>query len=264
MNWWNRRGRWAKIGIVIGVIFITLIVIGILAPEPESDAGVTSARSARQSVPAPAPTTATPIPAPPTPTPEPVVMEFEGRGDKVVGPFHLPEGVVRYVASHSGSRNFVVKFIGQNDELSINTIGRYVGARAHQVENGNLIGLVPGEHRLQVEADGNWTLKLTLENPSSGVAPPLDTSDSGDQVITWILLKEGIYTLSAKHNGSRNFVVYLLAANGRHSELLVNDIGSYDGQKIIKVEKGLLGLSPPPGLYALTIEADGDWGVSIE
>ena len=64
---------------------------------------------------------------------EPLTIEFSGMGDDVVGPFDLREGVVRFAACHSGSRNFVVKFIGEQEGLSINATGGFRGSRAHQV-----------------------------------------------------------------------------------------------------------------------------------
>ena len=213
--------------------------------------------------PTPVPPTSTPqATVTPTPLPDPVVFEFSGSGDKVVGPFELQEGVVRYAAQHSGSRNFVVKFIGERDELSINIIGRYIGGRAHQVSADNRLGLKPGPHRLEITADGSWTLKFTQDFPTAGVAPPFRGAGTGDEVLSWVTLNEGTYTLSAKHMGSRNFIVRLLSADGWSVELLINVIGDYDGQKIVKVASGLSYL--PPGLYAVVVQADGDWSIVID
>ena len=189
-------------------------------------------------------------------------MDFSGTGDKVVGPFDLQDGIVTLIAQHSGSSNFIVKFIGERDELSINTIGIYGGARAHPVSSDSFLGLIPGPHLLEVTADGSWDIQLRQEFPSAGAAPPLEKDGTGDEVLTWLALNAGTYIVSASHRGSSNFIVYLSSSDGSDSELLVNEIGQYGGQKVVKVGGGILDL--PPGYYAIVVEADGDWSISIE
>ena len=166
------------------------------------------------------------------------------------------------IAQHSGSSNFVVKFIGERDEMSINTIGSYGGARAHPVSSDSFLGLVPGPHLLEITAGGSWDIQLRQEFPSAGVAPPFEKDGTGDQVLTWLALNPGTYIVSAHHRGSSNFIVYLSSSDGSDSELLVNEIGQYEGQKAVKVGSGLLDL--PLGYYAIVVEADGDWSIAIE
>ena len=78
-------------------------------------------------------------------------------------------------------------------------------------------------------------------------------SGRGDDVISEISVGDGIYRIHFTHSGRRNFVVRAYdSANDR--ELLVNEIGKYDGYVL------LLGSAP----YSLEITADGSWTYTIE
>jgi hypothetical protein len=63
------------------------------------------------------------------------------------------------------------------------------------------------------------------------------------------------------HNGSSNFVVWLYSTNGEVQELLANEIETYHGSKIVGIQPGSFGASP--GLYVLSVRADGNWSVSV-
>ena len=275
----KRMLKW--VGIVVGGFFALMIVLGLIGAifGGDVDEGLPSDRQTNETgreataTPTPAEPTATPTATPKptatptaTPTPEPIVYEFEGTGNRVLGPVALVAGALALVASHGGQRNFVVELVSGsgNRELSINTIGTYAGARAHTVHADQLFGLAPGPHRVQVQADGSWSLKLQQEFPGAGKPPPIDQQGSGDDVVRWLLFREGQYVLTASHQGRRNFVVELVKSDGSNTSLLVNDIGTYSGQTLIQVQRGLFGLYPDPGLYALVVQADGSWTVVIE
>jgi len=63
--------------------------------------------------------------------------------------------------------------------------------------------------------------------------------------------------------GSDNFIVELMEASGDPAILLVNEIGGYQGEHLIKVDPNSLGLDPVPGTYAIIIKADGDWELRL-
>ena len=181
----------------------------------------------------------------------------------MLGPFDLVTGAVIVAATHNGSANFIVQIIGDSGQtLTINTIGAYSGHRAHEVKDPAFFGIEPGEVRIQVQADGDWTIEVKQEFPEVGVALPVSAEGSGDSVATWINFDEGTHVVSLTHSGSANFIAQLIAADGSGTELLVNDIGAYDGQVLVKAGSGILDLAP--GLYALVLEADGDWTASID
>jgi hypothetical protein len=56
------------------------------------------------------------------------------------------------------------------------------------------------------------------------------------------------------HDGSSNFIIWLLDADGNRKDLLVNEIGTFDGSK---------GVSLAPGVYVMQIDADGNWTVGV-
>ena len=78
-------------------------------------------------------------------------------------------------------------------------------------------------------------------------------SGRGDDVISDIKVGDGIYRMHFTHSGRRNIIVKSYDATN-DKELLINEIGKYDGYVL------LLGKSP----YSLEIEADGNWTYTIE
>jgi hypothetical protein len=63
----------------------------------------------------------------------------------------------------------------------------------------------------------------------------------------------GLTIIRLSHRGASNFVV--LYGQGQASQLLVNEIGAYDGSRA-------LGL--PAGDYSMKIDSTGDWKVDVE
>jgi hypothetical protein len=65
-----------------------------------------------------------------------------------------------------------------------------------------------------------------------------------------------------EHTGTKNFQAYLLKSDGSHTEMMVDNAGSWSGNRLINFSKDyVFGLEP--GLYALAIVADGEWTVTI-
>ena len=80
----------------------------------------------------------------------------------------------------------------------------------------------------------------------------------------WVRLEEGQAVMRASHDGRRNFIVNLIAADGDPTVPLVNDIGAYQGEHLLKVDPNSFGFDPVPGIYAIIVQADGDWEITIE
>ena len=78
----------------------------------------------------------------------------------------------------------------------------------------------------------------------------------GQQASPSFTLGSGLTTFHMEHTGSANFVVVLLDDQGNWVDLLVNEIGSFNGSKAIGIDA--------PGIHLLDIQANGDWEISIE
>ena len=80
-------------------------------------------------------------------------------------------------------------------------------------------------------------------------------SGYGQKVLTGINIPKGAYQASMSHKGNSNFAIWLYTGSGSRKQLLVNEIGNYQGTVAIedKIENGYL-----------EIEADGQWSIVIE
>ena len=175
-----------------------------------------------------------------------------------------------FAVTHSGEGGFSVVITGESgDELaSIVTVGEYVGLRGHSVDLGNPTGLLPGVHRIQILADGPWTIKISQDFPSgeaSNFQPPLKIADrTGDYVFRWVGLPEGEFVVLAGHLGTQRFAVQLVAADGKSEVVVVDDVGEHESTRLLTVAVGSRRADLAPGFFALVVQADGTWEVSIE
>ena len=144
------------------------------------------------------------------------------------------------VFTHDGQRNFIVKsFRGSREELLVNRIGAYEGRRP-------LTGTDPV--RLNIEADGNWTVTIVAiqccsssgefsgksDNVSNQFTPP------GPLPSTW----------EFTHDGERNFIVRLHCRTSEQS--VQNRIGTFSGSAILVMGGG-------PCYWQ--VQADGNWAI---
>lgn len=251
------------------------------SPAPDQDAG------SSDTVQSEAPQAQQPQPlVPPPDTGERIAISatepqvFEGQGSTFTSRFDIVDGILYVKVSHQGSSDFAVQILtdwhlesltktGQlhsgtgsprGSVASIDTIGPYDGVRAHQVSPTQLFGLTPGTYLMQVAADGAWRVELTQPIWDSGDTPPFNWSGSGDDVKAPINLEQGTRSVNITHDGSSNFVVELVKADGTLAEKLVNITGPYDGSVEVKIHP-IIGLTPD--IYGLVITADGAWTVDF-
>ena len=86
---------------------------------------------------------------------------------------------------------------------------------------------------------------------------PIELTGNGPEATPVFRLQEGLSKFTMTHDGSSNFVVWLMdGESGQKIELLVNEIGSFDGSKAIGITS--------EGDYILDVTADGPWKVVIE
>lgn len=163
---------------------------------------------------------------------------LQGCGQTATQPVSLPTGV--YVASftHNGARNFIVKsFQGSNEDLLINKIGAYQGARP--LGGGTPI-------TFDIQADGAWTIRI--EPIGQAAAPAF--SGMGDAV-SGLFNPPPSEAWEITHSGQRNFIVYLQCAGGR--TLVQNQIGPVNGSPVVQLGRG-------PCFWE--VQADGNWSLN--
>ena len=189
-------------------------------------------------------TTTTTVPPTTTTTLPPGFEPFavEGSGDDFIE-FTIPDDhpAVLHIG-HGGSSNFaVLSYTAGNDriDLLVNEIGNYSGSVPVNFVVGEEVGL------LEITASGPWTinaqyifdLPLNQDGEAGGF---------GDSVVYINVANPGV---TFTHQGDSNFAVLAWNEDGR--DLLVNEIGDYDGT-----------VRSPTGIVFYQITADGDWTVS--
>ena len=92
---------------------------------------------------------------------------------------------------------------------------------------------------------------------------PIEFSGQGDDVSPQFMLEEGVAVFITTHDGSSNFAIELLDNTGGYIDLLVNEIGTFDGSGAIGVREDNI-IGAVPGIHVLNITADGNWTVLIK
>lgn len=184
--------------------------------------------------------------------PEPMPIELSGTSQQASQKFTLENGLSIFKMTHSGTSNFSITLMdsdGQRVELLVNEIGKFDGAKA--------VGIAKkGEYVLDISANGKWTVKIEQPRPTTADTKPRTFTGVGQQVSPFVQLNKGLATFKLKHTGKSNFSVLLMDKKGNREELLVNEIGDFDGSKAVGISKS--------GLYLLDISADGEWSIIIE
>lgn len=210
-----------------------------LESEPQAE---TDAEAEPEPEPAtdPEPVVEEPEPAP-EPEPEPESFEavtIEGSGDDIVDVPVVDDHILVATFTHDGQSNFAVTSYDQGGnrlDLMVNHIGSYQGTVPYNFE------VSPNE--LEINADGPWTVSISdlLEQPA--------LEDSQDGVGDQVLLLATSGRLTATHGGDSNFA---LLAWGQRRDLLVNEVGAYEGTVRL------------PEAIALEIVADGEWSLLVQ
>jgi hypothetical protein len=166
---------------------------------------------------------------------------------------------------HDGNSRFAVKLLGENGgngKLLLSKYGNFEGTAALAIDDGNAIGMEPGNYVMEVSADGNWTIEIRQPEPLSGKELPASFTGKSYGVSDFFILKQGIATFSFTYDGTSSFAVHLFSSDSRESEELVNEFGPYEGKKAIGINKEN-GPAARPGIFMLYVEAEGSWTVSI-
>lgn len=90
--------------------------------------------------------------------------------------------------------------------------------------------------------------------PGSPYAEPIDFRGEGDKVIEFVSPGNGPARITLGHNGTGNFAAVLKNSEGQTISLLANEIGDYQGEKIMNLDSGT---------YFIEITASDVWFVVI-
>ncbi|MDH7506974.1 MAG: PKD domain-containing protein [Candidatus Thermoplasmatota archaeon] len=197
--------------------------------------------------------------------PPPQPIKLSGYGDDVSSSFYLIEGIAIFDMTYSGGSNFIIWLYnadtGDKEELLVNEIGSYSGKTIVGVTTG-YSDVKPGKYVLDVTASGSWQVIIEQPNPSSASTLPRTYTGSGADVPSPFMIESGKGAVKFKmhHTGSSNFIIWLYHVSGDREELLVNEIGYYDGSKLVSVG-GYTGVSP--GVHYIAVDADGSWSIEI-
>lgn len=187
---------------------------------------------------------------PPVIEPGPIILT--GNGQEATEKFKLENGLSIFYMQHDGTSNFAIWLLdnsGDRIDLLVNAIGSFDGSKAVGINN-------PGDYVLDILADGNWNINIEQPRPKTSTPIPKVLIGRGQKATEMFYLNTGLVRFKMKHDGSSNFAIWLLDNKGNRIDLLVNQIGTFDGSKALGITQS--------GVYLLDILAGGNWEISIE
>jgi adenine-specific DNA methylase len=153
---------------------------------------------------------------------------------------------------NTGESNYIIELLDKDAnivDLLVNEIGVYDGTKAIRIP-------AAGEYTFNVESSGSWIVDVLQPGAAElaqNVSLPQTFTDQGPHHTVFFTAKTGALRLTLQHTGSSNFIVELLDAQGRLVDLAANEIGPYQGTKVVRI--------PANGIYLFTVEADGAWTI---
>lgn len=180
-------------------------------------------------------------------------VRISGFGDKVETGIELPSGAMIVTAKHSmGNSNFSACYYDSDGDRSsyfVNEIGDYEGTFLF-----NNSGASQGEGIIEVEADGKWSLEFIAIPKAVELDGSSNIKGHGCAIGDAFVGNGKPNVVKFKHDGDSNFCVRVISDDG-DNEMLVNEIGFYSGEKVMKLQSGMR--------YFILVEADGNWSVDF-
>ena len=114
-------------------------------------------------------------------------------------------------------------------------------------------------YEYSLDGGGRWqkatgTLSNTSSSGSSGTVPSIQPGVGNAE--RTIELRAGVIKFSLKHTGQAQFTVWLRDGNRSLLKLLAKGDGAFDGEIEVPI--------PATGTYYLSIQADGEWNITLE
>lgn len=167
-------------------------------------------------------------------------VTLSGTGDDVVDLPVTGTPVIMDI-SYSGESNFIVKTVdssGDTCDLIANEIGAYTGTKTTYSDYKDAT-------MLEINASGSWSITIRPMNTMSKLKS--GNTYTGDGV--YYIDEPSLTKLKVSNTGNSNFIVRGVGIND--SELLVNEIGDYDGTVLWTESQSFL-----------IVTSDGSWSVS--
>ncbi|WP_292370112.1 hypothetical protein [Methanoregula sp. UBA64] len=114
------------------------------------------------------------------------------------------------------------------------------------VKDENALIYVPGTEHGKVQ--------VTQTTSGSGGSKVTSFKGYGDDVQSFTATGDGMRIFSMSYSGESNFIIWLEDSQGNKLDLLVNEIGSYNGKTSERMG---------PGTYYLDVSASGPWTVTL-
>ncbi len=164
-----------------------------------------------------------------------------GKGDDVHTNITVGSGLYKVHFTNNGKSNYIVKVHDARGDIdyAVNEIGNYDGYYF-------LTGKSP--FMFEIESNGKWS--YTIES----IGETAETSFNGHGCFVTDIFSASSGKWHITHKGRSNFVIWLYTTKGR--DLIVNDIGAYEGNKLLSI--------PKDSKAFLIIKADGDWTITPE
>ena len=260
-NFWQRRSRKGKIGLVVAAIVLAAGIGGSIGNQSsDKNKSAASGGSSTTQPATTAPTDTTPaettttVPevAPPAepPAQPPRPRSLSGSGARVLDVQLFRESPLIVTGQHSGSSNFIVDLVprnGSGDENLFNEIGVFRGQKL-------VSDATAGRYRVKVDADGSWSLRFAQPVPLANATRIPGTIKGRGAVVVPVQTDEDFQAvITGSHRGQSNFIVDLVGyGETTGQENLYNEIGVFSGETLVQI---------PAGSLLLSVQADGSWSI---
>lgn len=182
-------------------------------------------------------------------------VQVPGSGTDTTDNFELVGGATIVDFEHSGESNFIVELLAVEGEDARDTgLVNQIGS----VSGGTAVGVQPGTYRMNVDADGDWSITLAQPRDVDPVALPIKESGDGPSYFGPVAF-EGVTEFTGSHAGDSNFIVETVPLELGDlgmaiGTIVFNEVGEFEGQTSERI--GDVGY--------VSVNANGEWSIEIK